>query len=287
MTAVVRTGSDLARLTDVQGRIGVERADVLDLDGLTRALRRARPDFVVHAAVAGGHGSTPEEASDLLASAVLGTHNLLRAIDGLPVRRLVHAGSSLEYGPRSRPLREDDELRPTTLRGVAKAAATLLLQQHAVASGLPVVTLRLFSVYGPWEQADRFIPTAARALLEGVPLRLTRRGIRRDFVRVEDVASAFVAALTADVGRGVTVNVGTGVETANEEVVALLQEVSGRRLDVREGAYPERPVDTEHWSADVSRARELLGWKPARALREGLAETLRWWEAKLGGRRAR
>lgn len=287
VTAMVRPASDLARLVDLEGRVAFARADLLDLDGLTRALRRARPDFVVHAAVAGGHGATPEDASDLLASAVLGTHNLLRALDGLHLRRVVNAGSSLEYGPRSRRLREDDELRPTTLRGVAKAAATLLLQQHAVATGLPVVSLRVFSAYGPWEQPDRLIPTAARALLEGVPLRLTRRGIRRDFVFVEDVASALVAALTADVACPLTVNVGTGVETTNEEVVALLQEISGRTLDVLEGAFPERPVDTEHWAADVSRAKELLGWEPSRPLRDGLAETFRWWEAKLLERRAR
>lgn len=284
VTAVVRRGSDLTRLEDLPRPAGVEFADLLDLDVLRYALRRAAPDFVVHAAVAGGHGETVEQASNLLASAVLGTNNLIRALDGMPIRRLVHAGSCLEYGPGNRPHREDDPPGPMTLRGVAKAATTLLLQQRSMESGLPAVTLRLFHVYGPWEQPHRLIPTAARALVEGLPLRLTLRETRRDFVFVDDVAVAFLAALAADFPVPAVVNVGTGVVATNTEVVSLLREISGRSLDVLEGAFPQRPVDTEQAGADVSLARELLGWTPSRSLRDGLAETYRWWEARLGDR---
>lgn len=284
MTALVRPGSNLARLEDLPRLVGIEPADLLDVDTLSRVLRRAAPDFVVHAAVAGGHGATPEEATNLLASAVLGTNSLLRALAGVPIRRLVHAGSCLEYAPRCRPLREDDLLGPVTLRGVAKAATTLLLQQCSLASHLPVVTLRLFHVYGPREQPHRLIATASRALVRGFPLPLTRGETRRDFVFIDDVAAAFLAALVAEFAVPAIVNIGTGVVTTNVEVVSLLREISGRPLDVVEGTFPQRAVDTEQFGADISLARALLGWTPTRSLREGLAETYRWWEANLGER---
>ena len=201
---------------------------------------------------------------------MLGTANLLEALRSLESVRLVHAGSSLEYGPRSTPMRETDPLAPITFRGAAKAAATLLVLQ----SGVPATVVRPFSVYGPGEQPYRLVPSAVAAAQRGEPIRLTRPGIARDFVYVDDVVDALLRAAAVPEAIGEVVNAGTGTQTTNEELVARLEAVLGRQLDVRPGEHEARPWDTECWVADTAKAERLLGWTARYDLDAGLARML-------------
>jgi nucleoside-diphosphate-sugar epimerase len=276
--ALVRPATAHARLAGLEDRIDILDADLEDPLAVERAVLTARPDFAIHAAAPGGHPNTPAERRWMLASTVLGTENLVTALTGTGVARFVHTGSSLEYGPREVPHVEDENPAPITPRGVAKLGSTLLCRQRAETEGFPAVTLRIFSAYGPWESPGRFVPTAVRAALSRVELLLTKPGIRRDFVYVADVVDAVLRALTAVGVEGEIVNVGRGEETTNEELVAILEEVVGRRIAVRPGAFPTRPGDVLHSRADLSKADRLLGWCPPTSLREGLARTVEWWK---------
>ena len=201
---------------------------------------------------------------------MLGTQNLLEALRPAGIERLVHAGSSLEYGQSSTPLRETDPLAPVTFRGAAKAAATLLVLQ----SGLPATVVRPFTVYGPGEHRHRFVPAVVAAAQRGEPIRLTRPGIARDFVYVDDVVDALLRAAAVPEAVGEVVNAGTGRQTTNEELVATLGRVLGRELDVRPGEHEERPWDTDCWVADTAKAERLLGWTARHDLDAGLARML-------------
>lgn len=215
----------------------------------------------------------------MLETSLIGTENLLTALDGRLVRRFVHAGSFLEYGLCPVHV-EDQEAVPVTHRGVAKLSSTLLCRQRALADRFPAVTLRIFSVYGPWESLHRLVPSAVRAALTGAELPLTAPGIRRDLVFVDDVVEAFIVAMTADGLDGEIVNVGSGEETSNEDIVALVGEVAGRRIAVRTGTYPRRSSDAAHHRADTRKAEKLLRWKSRTSLREGLSRTVTWWRER-------
>lgn len=275
---LVRPATDLWRLDGVVSRLAVHHADLVDRGALEGIVRAAAPEVVFHLAA---RGATRHDldAGELFAANVLGTVNLLTATGALPSARFVHLGGSSEYGPRSTPLRETDRLEPVTPYGSSKAAATLACQQFARAHGRPIVILRPFSVYGPWESSSRLIPAAIRAALESTELRLTPPGYRRDLVYVDDVVEACLLAATRDVGVGEIVNVGTGHQWSNEEVVGAIERVSGRRIQARAGHYPPRRSDTAHWVADTAKAEQILGWKARRTLESGLAETVSWWAA--------
>ena len=192
------------------------------------------------------------------------------------VRRFVQVGSSLEYGPRDRPLREDDPLEPTTFRGAVKAAASVLCLQRARAGDLSAVVVRPFSVYGPAERDGRLVPTALRAALEGSSLALTAEDSVHDFVFVDDVVDGIVAALTGDEDlSGRAINLGTGIQTANSELVRLVERVTGRPVAVATVPFPPRPSDTHRWVADPSLAQAVLGWTPRTDLASGLDATAR------------
>jgi nucleoside-diphosphate-sugar epimerase len=243
---------------------------------MRRALAAAPPTHVFHLAVERRFDTSADQRRTL-ATNVVGTADLLDACAAHAPAAIVCGASSLEARRAERAQREEDPIAPDSSLGAVKAAQTVVARQRARALELPVSFLRVFSAYGPFEPEQRLLPSLARAAIHGHTLQLTPPGFRHDFVFVADVVEALVAAAEAALAPGEMVNIGTGVETSNEEVVALMEEVSGVRLDVEWGAYPPRATDTAHWRADITRAREVLGWQPAFDLRRGIRETLAWW----------
>ena len=276
--ALVRPTTALWRLEDAAARVTLHCADVLDPPALRAAAVASEPEFVFHLA-ADGAKSHDADAARLLQANAVGTLNLLAATAPLAYARLVHVGGSSEYGPHDEPLKETDRLEPVTAYGASKAAATLVCQQFARAHQRPIIIVRPFSVYGPWETPTRLIPTAIVAAFEQRELLLTPPGYRRDLVHVADVVDACLLAAACDAAPGEVVNIGTGRQWTNEEVVRTIERVSGRQIRTRVGHYRPRLSDTAHWVADVSKSERLLGWRAARTLEAGLQETVAWWVA--------
>lgn len=279
--ALVRASTDRWRLDAIDGPFSIATADLTDAAATGRVVRDVRPSVVFHAAATSGHFETPAAREKVLADTLLRMSNLCEAVRHQPLHRFVHVGSSLEYGTSSEPLAETREPAPTTGRGVVKAEETRWCRDFARRSGLPLVVLRPFSVYGPWEPESRFVPTVMRAILTGGELPLTRPGIRRDFVFVRDVVEACLRAAVIPGAVGEIFNVGSGRQSTNEDLVAAAERVAGATIRIVPGAFPTRPVDTDHWVADVRKARECLGWSAAHQLEQGLAETYRWCVSRM------
>jgi nucleoside-diphosphate-sugar epimerase len=125
------------------------------------------------------------------------------------------------------------------------------------------------------------VPRAIRAAFTGEELPLTGPHLRRDFIFVEDVVDACLRAATNEAARGKVINVGTGVETANEELVEEIERVLGRKVRVEVDAHLVRETDRPHWRADISTAKQLLGWGPRHTLAAGLQRTATWVESLL------
>jgi nucleoside-diphosphate-sugar epimerase len=246
--------------------------DLTDGAGLSAAVRQATPDLAFHLAAARAKGTGAERLATTLVNAVSGVH----LVEALPAscRAVVRLGSSTEYAASDRPMDEDVPLRPRGFFGAGKAAGSLLLTAAAQERGLRSVVLRAFQVYGPGDHPGRFVPTVLRAAARGTVLPLTGPGQRRDWVHVDDVVQACLLAAAADgLPPGQVLNVGTGTQTANEELVALAEQVTGRPIRTEVGAHPGRGWDTGSWVCDPSLAGRLLGWHPTVDLRTGLART--------------
>src|SRR3990167_9142132 len=174
-------------------------------------------------------------------------------------------------------MKENDFLEPISFYAAAKAGQTLLCQAFAFQYNKPIVTLRPFSVYGQYEQNDRFIPTIIRAVIEKKPIKLTEGKQRRDFIYIDDMVNAYIKLLKHGKKlKGRILNIGTGKEYTNDEIVKTLFRISNKKTVIKKGKFPKRIWDSPHWVADISNAKNLLNWTPAYSLEKGLTKTYNW-----------
>jgi nucleoside-diphosphate-sugar epimerase len=277
---VLRPGSDPWRLAGLEGRLTVHRADLRDGAALAAAVTSARPDVVYHLA---SHGVYPDQvdATAILTSEVIGTANLLAALRPHDYRALVRTGSSAEYGRGERPFREDDPVAPRTTYAAAKAASGLLCQAEAWA-GRPVVTVRVFTAYGPGEAASRLVPYVMGCCLHGASPHVSAGRQVRDFIHVGDVVDLLIQAAGCPAAAAQVLHAGSGEALPVRDVVETILEVCGGGVRATYGAVPLRPGEVQHCSADIGRTTRLTGWRPRYGLREGLERTWAWFSAAAG-----
>jgi UDP-glucose 4-epimerase len=195
--------------------------------------------------------------------------------------RLVQYSSSEVYGTaQTAAIAEDHPLRPHTPYAAAKAATDLVAASYATTFGVPVVTVRPFNTYGERQNDAAYaglIPAVVRRVQAGQPVLVHGDGEQtRDMVFVADSVAGTLAAAVRDEALGTTVNLGSGQEASVNEMVRLILAAMDRPDHPIEHG-PERPGDVRRLLADVSRARDLLGFEPRTSLEEGLRRTVSWY----------
>jgi nucleoside-diphosphate-sugar epimerase len=247
-------------------------ADLSEPAVAARLVRDVRPDLVYHLA---SHVS-----GDRAVGAVLPTvrDNLLTTVSVLTAAceaggpRVVLAGSMEEC------VGESDAV-PSSPYAAAKSAASAYGRMFHALYGLPVVSLRVFMVYGPGQRdGTKLIPYVTDCLLRGEPPRLSSGRREVDWVYVDDFVAAFLAAAGTDAATGTSVDVGSGEVTTIRSIVERLTRIVGGGRPLF-GALDDRPLERRR-VADVGRTRELIGWEPATPLDAGLARTVEWFRAR-------
>lgn len=279
--AQVREGTDRWRLADVARDLRFVRADLRDRAAVVRMARTARPERVFHLAAHGGSAWHTDEAA-VAASTMLGTVHVLDAALAAGARAFVHAGSSSEYGFATRGPREDAAPDPNSAYAAAKAGATLWCRHAARRHPeIRIATLRLYSVYGPWEEPRRFLPTLVLAGLAGRLPPLVNPAVARDFVWIDDAVEAFrLAAARPAAERGAVYNVATGVQTTIRRAVTAARREFGITAAPRWGSMPNRSWDTTRWVGDAAKIRARLGWRPRTPFAAGLRAFADWFRGR-------
>jgi nucleoside-diphosphate-sugar epimerase len=267
---------DLWRLQDVVGRLSVWRGDLAEMPALRPTLGAWQPEVCIHLAwhaEPGKYLHSPENLKSLAASLIL-----LQELAQMGCRQVVAAGTCAEYDTDRGYLREDGPIHPTTLYATAKLAFGLLGKQMAAAAGMQFAWARIFYLYGPGEDRRRVIPALICSLLGGQSFPATQGEQVRDYVHVEDVSAAFLTLV--DRHADGVFNIASGAPVTIRQLLETVGELVGRTQLIQFGALSCRDWEPKFICGDNQRLCGL-GWSPRYALRDGLRQTLDWWQSHL------
>ncbi|HEY9715770.1 MAG TPA: SDR family NAD(P)-dependent oxidoreductase [Chroococcales cyanobacterium] len=276
---LVRKGHATWRLNDISAHCAIHEIDLLDFEQLSNVIAKIKPDWIFHLAANGAY-SWQNDFDQIVATNFTATVNLVRACLATEFGAFVNTGSSSEYGLKDHPPGEEEGLEPNSHYAAAKASATIFCKHLAAANKVHIPTLRLYSVYGSWEEPNRLMPAMiVHGLNKQLPP-LVDKDIARDYIYIDDVLDAYIAAAETETDEpGAVYNVGTGVQTSIGEVV----EIARSLLDIDEqpqwGSMPNRKWDTTVWVSNNRKLQERLGWRPEHNFKQGFAEFVDWFKS--------
>ncbi len=243
--------------------------DVKDKQVVREVIATLKPDVLIHCAAYGGYHFETEPRK-IIETNIIGSLNVMDASREVPI--VINVGSSSEYGVTNEPMDEGNIVAPTNPYAMTKA-----LQTKLFASARKSITLRLFSVYGYYEEKHRLIPYIVYSAIKKQKPMLSNESNVRDFVFIEDVMTAFARAVQKfeKTEKGSIFNVGSGVQKSVRDVVNELG------IEAVWGAPIRQKEPDRKWQANITRIKNELGWEPKNSLGEGLRKTREWMEKNI------
>ncbi|HVZ66826.1 MAG TPA: NAD-dependent epimerase/dehydratase family protein [Patescibacteria group bacterium] len=269
---LVKKTTNLYRLNDVIKLIKVHYDDLSDEKKLTKTLSSISPNYIFHLATFENYRDQTK-VLEMIDTNIIGTKNLLFASSNIPYSCFINTGSSSEYGLKKKPMKESDILEPLSFYAATKASATHLCYSFAKQFNKPIITFRLFSVYGRDEGKSRLIPQLINKTLNNMPISLTKGQVRHDFIYIDDVVDAYLKAIKISHKPGEIYNIGSGKQFTNKQVLELLHKISKKKILLSKEPFERRLWDTNFWVANISKTKNRLKWKPKYGLEAGLKKT--------------
>ncbi|WP_295456081.1 NAD-dependent epimerase/dehydratase family protein [uncultured Thiodictyon sp.] len=253
-----------------------------DAVSVQSTFQRVRPKTIFDCSSFGAY-SFEQEIDRIHSTNYLSFIRVMEQVADLDVSAYIHAGSSSEYGLNASAPAETAMLVPNSHYAVSKAATSHAITYYGKTRGVPVVNLRLYSVYGPFEDSSRLIPVLCERSLHGELPIFARAEVTRDFIHIDDVITAFADAalrMSPELA-GESLNIGTGIPTSLLALATLAKQLFAVPAEPQFTPSAGRAWDVDHWYANPQRARDLLGWTAKIGLHEGLVNTRDWWQRYL------
>jgi len=258
------------------------KGDIRDLDLIKKTLKDV--DVVFHEAALASVTLSVQNPIATNDVNVTGTLNLLKVSADLGVKRFIYASSAAVYGDTPSPKkREDMSSNPTSPYGISKLAAENYVKTYYKVYGLETVSLRYFNVYGPRQRFDincaygGAITIFINRLLKNMPPVIYGDGEQtRDFIYIKDIIKANMLALNSTDAAGQVFNIGTGTNISVNQVAKVLKDALNKKR-LKNVYSPPRAAEVKHGYADISKAKEILGYNPSFSIQSGLPELVNWY----------
>lgn len=258
----------------------LHKADVCDEQDIREIFSRQRPDVVVHLAARAGVRPSLKQPNLYHRINVIGSQHILDACREFRPSHLVFASSSSVYGGCTDvPFKEDNPAsRPISPYAATKRMNELQAHVYSHIYGLNVTMLRFFTAYGPRQRPDMAIHKFTRLISAGKPVpRFGDGSTRRDYTYIDDIIDGVICAVDRPF-RYEILNLGESHTTSLSELIDLIAKALGKPADIEE--LPLQPGDVDITCADITRARELLGYDPKFAMEEGIRRFVEWYKAQ-------
>src|ERR1700730_13403114 len=277
------SGGKEENLAEIRNKITFIKGSIIDIEIIRRAIYEA--DYVIHLAARTSVPFSMKDPLDNNSINIDGTLNVLVAARDAKVKRVVFAASSSAYGETpTLPKTESMEPQPISPYGVSKYVGELYAQTFGRCYGLENVCLRYFNIFGPRQDPSSpysgVLAKFCTAFLEETQPVIFGDGEQtRDFTYVENAVQANLLACEAPNASGKVFNIGTGGRCTLNETLELPPKISGKKLEAKYD--PPREGDIRDSQADITQARELLGYDPQVTFEEGLGRTFEWYRSTL------
>ncbi len=282
VSALIMPECSLGSIAAFSDHINIIQADIANFDSLQAALVLEKPDIVFHLAACVDVRRDWDCVSLMIENNLVGTANLLHVLKDHQIDLMINIGSSEEYGDASVPQSEVNRELPVSPYSFSKVASVYLCQMAAKAFNFPVVTARLFPVYGPGQNTGMFIPSAIIELLNRQEFRMSLGEQIREFNYVDDVVEALIqlSACNDDIV-GSVINIGNGIPYRIIEVIDTIRALIEDSSCVQVGALPYRVGEVMESYCDNSLLKRLTRWDPQFSLEEGLRLTVQCYRNEL------
>ena len=278
---ITRESSSRWRLSDILNQLSDHAVSLEEKEKLFPILKVVNPSIILHFATYGGFPFHRDE-EQILKTNIIGTTNLIKGLMDVNYKCFINTGSSSEYGPKQEKMKESDICEPINFYGVTKAASTFYASYMAKREKKPIINLRLFSPFGPYDDKTRLMAEATLNALQNKEINLANPKAVRDYIYMADVIDLYLKVIEkAGQVKGEVFNVGSGKETSIEYAVNKILELSGSKSKVNWGAITPRASDTQTWEADMDKTTKTFSWKPKYSIDEGIKETVNWFRANL------
>ena len=281
---VIRKSSNIWRLYDIASDIEIRYIVDSSSEEFSYILESVKPDIFVNSIGADQKKNLRDDTSMWSGNFII-LLNIAKSLKKLKNIFFIQSGSSFEYGRAAvehNPLSEEVRCDPVSEYGISKLFSTDYLNYLGKNYSLSNVILRIFNVYGKYEEGNRLVPDLIIRSLSGLRILLKNPSVRRDFIHISDVAEAFrLTIVKEDRLRNGShiVNIGTGISHSVEEVAKIINKITGNNQkveiepsDLRPENYIPGPV------ADIRKAKGVLNWKPKLTIENGLNNTTEWFK---------
>jgi nucleoside-diphosphate-sugar epimerase len=250
--------------------------DITDFTQLNNLLTKLKPQTVFNLAAYGAYSKQKLYKKIHITNFNSGV-DMIEILKQNGFNSFVQCGSSSEYGVNSNGPLPSSELIPNSQYAVSKVAMSYAVKYYGKIENLPIVNLRLYSVYGPFEEPDRLIPVAIANALQNKYPPFVNSNISRDFVFITDVVCCLIdAAKQITSIKGLSLNVGTGIKTTMLDLALLLKNIFKLEGQPKFGDMENRDWDTFDWFSNSENTKILLSWYPRVRLIEGLRNIAQW-----------
>jgi nucleoside-diphosphate-sugar epimerase len=266
------------RIDEISTDCRIHEIDLQNSQPLKRCVAEIKPDWIFHLAANGAY-SWQTDVQEIFNTNMLGTVNLVESCVASGFESFVNTGSSSEYGFKDHAPAEDEYIEPNSYYAVAKSSATMFCQFVARSQKVHIPTLRLYSIYGPYEEPNRLMPTIIIKGLNGKLPPLVDPNIARDYVSSDDAIEAYLlAAKTKTQDFGAVFNVGSGVQLSLAEVVEVARKVLNIDESPNWGSMPNRKWDTSVWVSNNQKIKSELGWHTRDGFETGFSKMVAWFK---------
>ncbi|MEH6627068.1 MAG: NAD-dependent epimerase/dehydratase family protein [Motiliproteus sp.] len=272
---------DSWRLDDIPAS-NISFLNLQDPVSVMTLFHRVRPKTVFDCSAFGAY-SFEQEHQRIHSTNYLNFIDVMEEVSELNLSAYIHAGSSSEYGLNASAPEESETLVPNSHYAVSKAATSQAISYYGKVRGVPVVNLRLYSVYGPYEDSSRLIPVLCEKSLHSALPNFAHSEVSRDFIHIDDVVAAFVDAalrMSPELA-GESFNIGTGVRTSLASLACITKELFDIQDEPQFSLEAGRAWDVDNWYSNPQKANEMMGWTAKVGFAEGLALTRDWWAVHL------